>query len=407
NAVMKRFTERAFRRPLLEGELERYQYFLKSAHAQGENVDYAIRQALAAVLVSPAFLFREEPAIGGNQGGRELITEHALATRLAYFLWSTMPDEKLLDLANRGALRENLHEEIKRMVASERSGGFVENFVGQWLQLRNMDLVAPNRRVYPEFNGELANDMRSETEALVRQVIAENLPIHTLLSADYSFINERLAKHYGIGGVQGEEFRRVSLSDTPRRGLLGHGSLLTLTSHPSRTSPVLRGKYVLENILNRPPPPAPPNIPSLDDRKEHGDSKSLREDLEQHRKDPACASCHALMDPIGFGLENFDGIGRWRDEDRGKPINAADKMVTGQKFTTGQEMRDIIINDYRKEFHRAVAVKMLTYAMGRGVEYYDRPAIDGIVMKAERADGRFIAWITAIAESVPFQYRRR
>ena len=407
-SVLKPFMERAFRRPLLPGEAERYLIFLTNAKSQDESVEYAIRQSLAAVLVSPSFLFREEPTVTNTAEGKSLIDEHALATRLSYFLWSSMPDKQLRELADKGQLRKNLHTEIKRMVESDKSEAFVKNFVGQWLQLRDMESVTPHDRVYNDFDGNTARDLRKETESLVEHVMDENLPIRTLLSADFTFINERLAKHYGIHGVKGDEFRMVSLKGTPRRGLLGQGAFLTLTSHSTRTSPVLRGKYILENLLNTPPPPAPPNVPALPEKRKHGkDSLTLRQELEAHRKDPACASCHALMDPIGFGLENFDGVGRWRTEDRGKPLDVADKLVTGQKFATFEEMRDIFINEFTDEFHRAVAVKMLTYALGRGVEYYDRPAIDEIVLKAGKDDGRFLAWITAIAESVPFQYRRK
>ena len=407
-SVLEPFMEKAFRRPLQPGEPERYLAFLKNAKAQEKSVDYAIRQALAAVLVSPAFLFREEPGIGGSGDGKELIGEHALASRLSYFLWSSMPDERLRDLADKGQLRKNLHSEIARMVASRKSEAFVENFVGQWLQLRDMSAVSPSNRAFPDFDGNLKHHMRTETESLVKHVMDENLPMATLLSADFTFLNESLAKHYGIHGVKGKEFRMVSLAGTPRRGLLGHGSFLTITSHSSRTSPVLRGKYMLENLFNAPPPPAPPNVPALPEKRHHGkNSSTLRQELEAHRKDPACASCHALMDPIGFGLENFDGVGRWRTEDRGKTLDVADKLVTGQRFSSAEEMREIFIRDYSDVFHRAVAVKMLTYALGRGVEYYDRPAIDGIVLKALGDDGRFLSYITAVAESVPFQYRRR
>lgn len=406
-AVLKPFMERAFRRPTQAGEPERYLVFLKSARAEGEGVEYAIRQALAAILVSPSFLFREEPAIGATGDGKSLIGEHALASRLSYFLWSTMPDERLRELADKGDLRKNLAAEIKRMVASGKSEAFVKNFIGQWLQLRDMESVTPNERVYHDFDGTTARDLRKETESLVRHVMDGNLPIRTLLSADFTFINERLAKHYGIPGVKGDGFRMVSLEGTPRRGLLGHGSFLTLTSHSTRTSPVLRGKYVLENILNTPPPPPPPNVPALPENNGHGKAtRTLRQELEAHRKDPACASCHALMDPIGFGLENFDGVGRWRTEDRGMPLDVAGKLVTGQEFSSPEEMLGIISGDYAEKFHRAVAVKMLTYALGRGIEYYDRPAIDEIVLKAGGNDGRFLSWIMAVAESVPFQYRR-
>lgn len=312
--IMKRMIAKAFRRPLEEGEAERYMIFLERAKQQGESVETAIQQALAAVLVSPSFLFLEEPTMGESDGGKVLIGEHALATRLSYFLWSSMPDDQLRGLADRGELRKNLGEEIRRMMASDKSEGFVENFIGQWLQLRDMDAVTPNNDAFPGYERRLAGDMRRESELLVKHVMRENLPVRTLLEADFTFINEALAKHYGIEGVKGEEFRQVSLAGTPRRGLLGHASVLTLTSHPQRTSPVLRGKYILDNLLNMPPPPAPPNVPTLEANERHGKEKmTLRQELEIHRKDPACASCHALMDPIGFALENYDGIGRWRE----------------------------------------------------------------------------------------------
>ena len=408
-SVMKNFIVKAFRRPVRKGEAERYLAFLAHAEKQGKTTGYAIRQALAAVLVSPSFLFREEPGIEGGDGGKELITEHALASRLSYFLWSTMPDARLRKLADEGALRENLQEEIERMAKDKKAGRFVRNFAGQWLQLRDMDAVTPDKRIYGKhFNGRTAWQLKEETESLFRHIMEENLPMITLLSADYTFINGDLADYYEIDGVEGHEFRKVSLKGTPRRGLLGHGSFLTITSHPNRTSPVLRGKYVLENIFDTPPPPAPPNVPALEE--DHGKgrvSQTLRKELELHRESPECASCHALMDPIGFGLENFDGIGRWREQDRGKPLDVAAKLVTGQRFSSPEELLEIFLRDYSNQFHRAVAVKMLTYALGRGTEYYDRTAIEEIVLKASEHEGRFLTWITAVAESGPFQYRRK
>lgn len=411
-AVIERFAGRAFRRPLREGEAARYSYFLDAAKRLDEGVDYAIREALVAVLVSPNFLFREE--VSEVWGAEELqeteivaIDEHALASRLSFFLWSSMPDAQLRGLADRGELRENLRAEIGRMLKSEKARSLTENFVGQWLQLRDMDSMKPNQDLFGKLDSRLWTDMRRETEMLFEEIVAENLPVHRLMSAEYSFLNKRLAEHYGIEGDFGDEFQKVDFRGTQRRGILGHGSFLTLSSHATRTSPVLRGKYVLENLLNTPPPPAPANVPGLPGKKrDDGEILTLREEFELHRKKPACASCHALMDPIGFGLENFDGVGRWRDEDRGKPLDTADQMITGQKFANGGEMRDILIEDYKGEFHRAVAVKLLTYALGRGLEFYDRPAIDEVVMKANEDEGRFLAYIYAVAESVPFQYRR-
>lgn len=406
--VLNKFARRAFRRPAHQGEMERYLAFLKIAKSQNQSVEHAIRHALEAVLISPSFLFREEPGSGNPKNGKELITEHALAARLSYFLWSTMPDEPLFKLASSGKLRENLGSEITRMLADPKAESLTANFAGQWLQLRNMSGTFPNRYIFPSFyDNRLAPLMKRETEMLFTDIIKENRPISTLLTADYTFINEPLARHYGLEGVTGAEFRKVSLEDTPRRGIFGHGSFLTLTSYPNRTSPVLRGQYILENLLHTPAPPPPPNVPQLTGAGGKKAAKvSLREQMERHRDDPGCASCHALMDPIGFGLENFDAIGRWRDKEGNVPVNAADTLVTGQKFSGPQELMKIISEDNKKTFHKAVAEKLLTYALGRGVEWYDRPAIDGIVMKVNETDGRFVPLIESVVTSVPFQYRR-
>ncbi len=402
------FLPKAFRRPVDADEASRYRYFLKLADEAGDGFDTAVRQALTAALVSPSFLFREEPVEALADGEkRALISEHALAARLSYFLWSSMPDEDLRRLADAGMLRQNLASETRRMIESPKSAALIDNFVGQWLQLRNLSTIVPRRNNYENISKRLPGDMRKETEMLVRHIITENLPVQTLLDADFTFLNERLAKHYGIDGVSGEKFRKVSIEHTSRRGILGHASFLTLTSHQQKTSPVLRGKYVLENILNTPPPPAPPNIPSLEDGKEHGGKMSMREELERHRADPACSSCHALMDPIGFGLENYDVVGRWRETENGNPIDPADTLVTGQKFGTAEEMRDIFISDYEDEFQRAFTVKLLTYGLGRGVKYYDRPAIDAIVVKGREDEGRFLSMLSGVINSVPFQYRRQ
>lgn len=404
-AVLKRFAHRVFRRPPLDGEVERYLSFLKLAASQGDGVDHGIRFAMEAMLVSPAFLFREEPA-DGDAKGKQLISEHALASRLSYFLWSTMPDERLLDLADQGQLRANLDAEIQRMIASEKAVALVENFAGQWLQLRDLETIAPDSRRFRSFDRKLALDMRRETEMLFTHVLQENLPAGTLLDADFSFLNERLAKHYGIADVNGGEFRKVSMADTPRRGLLGHGSILTLTSYPTRTSPVLRGKYILENLLDTPPPPPPPNIPQLESPENRGKNIPLRVQLERHRDDPNCSSCHALMDPIGFGLENFDAIGVWRQFENGLEIDTSGQLANGAKFENGDQLRDLIVHKHRPEFHRALAVKLLTYALGRGLDWYDRPAVDAIVREAAKDGSRLPAMIRAVVASVPFQYRR-
>ncbi len=406
SAVLRHFAKRALRRPPTDDEINRYQFFLTQSRAIGENVEYAIRQALSAMLISPSFLFREEPVIPGQPSGKQLISEYALASRLSYFLWSTMPDDALFALADAGKLRANLPATVTRMIASDKSEAFIKNFVGQWLQLRDMVSTTPNHKIFPNYDYKLAGDMRTETEMLVSNILTKDLPVITLLDADYTFLNERLAKFYKIPGVVGKDFRQVSLQGNPRRGLLGQGSFLTLTSHADRTSPVLRGKYVLENILDTPPPPPPPNIPQLADQKKHADLPSLREQMESHRNDPSCSSCHALMDPIGFALEHYDATGAWRDDDGGKPIITEGTLVTGQSFANAEELREIIVRDLRPAFHRALATKLLTYALGRGLDYYDRPTVDNIVVHAGGDEARLTSLLLAVVESVPFQYRR-
>jgi hypothetical protein len=406
--VLTRFARRAFRRPAEAGEIDRYLAFNRIAKSQGKSVETAIRNALEAMLISPTFLFREEPGIGAPKGGKQLITEHALASRLSYFLWSTMPDDELMKLASEGKLRENLAPQIARMLADKKAEAFTSNFAGQWLQLRNLSGTFPNRGQFPSFYDDgLAPLMKKETEMLFAHILEQNLPVDTLLTADFTFINDKLATHYGIPGVEGGEFRKVSIKDTPRRGIFGHGSFLVLTSYPNRTSPVQRGLFVLENILHTPAPPPPPNVPQLVPTGSGGKKQlSLREQMERHRDDPACASCHALMDPIGFGLENFDAVGRWRDQERGMPVNAAGTLITGQPFAGPADLMKIISTDNRKAFHKAVTEKLLTYSLGRGVDWYDRPAVASIVSKIEASDARFVPLIEAVVTSVPFQYRR-
>ncbi len=405
--VLNRFARRAFRRPSDPGEIERYLAFNKIAKSQGKSVEEAIRNALEAMLISPSFLFREEPGMGLAKGGRQLISEHALASRLSYFLWSTMPDDELMKLSSTGKLRENLTPQIARMIADPKAEAFTSNFAGQWLQLRNISGAFPNSKMFPSYyDDRLGPLMRKETEMLFSNILEENLPVDTLLTADYTFINEKLANHYGIPDVKGNEFRKVSVKDTARRGIFGHGSFLVLTSYPNRTSPVLRGQYILENILHTPAPPPPPNVPQLTATGGGHKKMSLREQLEKHREDPGCSSCHALMDPIGFGLENFDAVGRWRDKDGNLPINTSGTLVTGQSFAGPQELMRIISTDSKHAFHKAMAEKLLTYALGRGIDWYDRPSVDGIVAKVDAADGRFVPLIQAVVTSVPFQYRR-
>ncbi|HEY1121265.1 MAG TPA: DUF1592 domain-containing protein, partial [Haloferula sp.] len=398
--VLTQFARKAFRRPARDGEVARYLELVDMAKDQG--VEYGVRLALEAMLVSPSFLYREEPQPEPDNARKiHSIDEHALATRLSYFFWSSMPDERLMDLASRGELRENLSGEIDRMISDKRSRQFVSNFTGQWLRLRDLPSSQPAKRAFPDFNPRLRDSMRRETEMLFSHVVREDLPMTTLLDADFTFLNEDLARHYGISDVKGGEFRKVELKDSHRRGILGQGSFHLLTSYPLRTSPVLRGKYVLENLLDTAPPPPPPNVPQLEPPTRHGDQRSLREQLEKHREDPACASCHALMDPIGFGLENFDATGAWRDQENGKDIDAAGELASGRKIHGVDDLRKALVEDHRPEFYRSVATKLLTYALGRGLDWYDKPALDKIVADTEAAKGSSRAMIRAVIDSVP------
>lgn len=403
--VLNQFARKAFRRPTRDGEVARYLELVALAKDQG--VEHGVRLALEAMLVSPSFLYREEPQPEPDNADKiHRIDEHALATRLSYFFWSSMPDERLMELASRGELRKNLAGEIDRLIADKRSRQFVANFTGQWLRLRDVASSLPGKRAFPRFNPRLREAMRRETEMLFSHIMRKDLPMTTLLDADFTFVNEDLARHYGIPDVRGEEFRKVELKDSHRRGILGHGSFHLLTSYPLRTSPVLRGKYVLENLLDTAPPPPPPNVPQLEPPTRHGDQRSLREQMEKHREDPSCASCHALMDPIGFGLENFDASGAWRDQDNGKPIDTSGELVDGRKFHGVDELRKVLVEDHRSDFHRSVASKLLTYALGRGLDWYDKPALDRIVADTEAAGGSSRAMLRAVIDSVPFQYRR-
>lgn len=331
-----------------------------------------------------------------------MISQYELATRISYFLWSSMPDDELLLLAHEGRLRDEkrLLGKIGRMIQDPRSNRFVEHFAGQWLQLRNLDAVDPDAKSFNEFDDEIRELMRRETMTFFAGVMRENLPVTTLLDADFTYLNERLASYYGLVGVQGDHFRRVSLVDSPRGGILTHGSILTVTSNPTRTSPVKRGKWILDNLLNSPPPPAPPNIPELETAKLSG---TLRERMEQHRENPACAACHQMMDPLGFALENFDAVGRWREREGAGPVDASGQLPDGTEFAGVEELRELIVKTREEPFVRCVIEKMLIYAMGRGTEYYDQCAIDQIFGFVDQNEQKFAFLIAGIILSDPFQ----
>jgi mono/diheme cytochrome c family protein len=407
--ILTALARRAYRRPVAEQDLETLIGFFEQGRAQG-GFEAGIEMALRRLLVSPEFLFRiERDPADAAPGTAYPISDLELASRLSFFLWSSIPDDELLDAAEQGRLRQPgvLEQQVRRMLADSRAEALIDNFVGQWLYLRNMDRVVPDPEAFPEFDENLRNAFAQETRLFLESMLREDRPVTDLLNADYSFLNERLARHYGIPNVYGSHLRRLKLEDANRRGLVGQGSILTVTSYATRTSPTLRGKWLLENILGSPPPPPPNNVPSLRDRGEDGRILSVREQMEMHRKSPACSGCHARMDPLGFALENFDAIGRWRTTSgaNDSPVDASGVLPDGTKFEGPAELRELLMSR-RGEFVNTFAEKLLTYALGRGVEHFDKPAIRKILRDAAPGDYRWSAMILAIAQSTPFQMRR-
>jgi hypothetical protein len=336
------------------------------------------------------------------------VSDVELASRLSFFLWSSLPDEELLDLAERGKLRDPgvLERQVSRMLRDPRSNALIDNFFGQWLLLRNLATLAPDPDAFPDFDENLRDALLRETQLFVESQVREDRSILDLLRADYTFLNERLARHYGVPGVYGNSFRRVPVRDAARIGLLGHGSILAVTSYPNRTSPTKRGLWVLEHLLSAPPPAPPPNIPALPEPGAGpGKSLTMRERMEQHRTNAVCASCHAPMDPLGFALENFDGIGAWRTSEGGTPIDPSGALPDGAKFSGPAGLREVLLGR-QEQFVRAVIEKLLTYALGRGVEHHDAPAVRRIARAAAPGDYRWSSVILGIVESTPFQLRR-
>ena len=487
--VLSRFTKRAYRRPVDERTIDRLLSIAETAYAQpGKRFEDGIAQAIVPVLASPRFLFRIEDVESQHVGQasrlstergsasseklvREaggtpalLVEEHALASRLSYFLWSTMPDDELFGLAERGELRKNFSAQVKRMLADKRSDALVQNFVGQWLQTRDVEGIDINSRAvlardsgqerevqnrrqrFQELNAiadekqtpeqkaeleairatfrnrrgrlpqieldrDLRRAMRDETEMAFGYVVRANRSVLDLLDADYTFLNEKLAKHYGLTNlnVTGPEMRRVALpTDSPRGGVLTHGAALVVTSNPTRTSPVKRGLFILDNILGLPTPPPPPDIPNLEDseKEKEGRKPTLREVLAIHREQPLCASCHNRMDPLGLALENFNAMGMWREKERNQAIDAAGKLITGEEFHDIRDVKRVLATKHRRTYYQCLTEKLLTYALGRGLEYYDVEAVDRIVDQLDLDNGRFSTLLTGIVESAPFQKRR-
>lgn len=462
--LLSDFARRAFRRPADASTLDRLVGLAESVYRQpGETFEAGIAQAMVAVLASPRFLFREEQpeATSGNLT-YPLVDEFSLASRLSYFLWSSMPDEELLRLAEQGALRKNLSAQVERLLRDEKSAAFVRNFVGQWLRARDIENVPIEARfvlareekfdaettrqrqrltelrakpeleltsaeqeelqrlrerfrrsfrqpLRAEMTSELRQAMRLETEKTFDYVLREDRSLLELLDADYTFLNERLAAHYGISGVTGSELRRVKLpADSPRGGILTQGTMLGVTSNPTRTSPVKRGVFVLENILGTPPPPPPPDIPPLEDAVKNVTNRapSLRESLAAHRENTLCASCHNRMDPIGLAFENFNAMGMWRDSEFNEPIDATGQLITGETFNSVRDLKRTLIKNHYKDFYRTITEKLLTYALGRGLEYYDVETCDQIEARIEAAHGRPSALIAGVVESAAFQKMR-
>jgi mono/diheme cytochrome c family protein len=404
--ILTTLAHRAFRRPVTGADIQPLLAFYEKGRA---NTDFesGIQAAIEAMLVSPEFLFRiERDAAPSGAGAARLISDVELASRLSFFLWSTIPDAELLDLAEHGKLRDaaTLERQVRRMLDDPRADALVSNFAGQWLQLRNVDTVKPDPVIFP-FDEALRHAFVTETSLFVSSIFREDRGLLDLLSADYTFVNQRLAEHYGIPRVYGSQFRRVTLTDPNRFGLLGQGSVLTVTSYPNRTSVVQRGKWILEALLGTPPPPPPPEIPELK-AVANGKALSMREQMQAHRSNAVCAACHARMDPIGFALENYDGVGRWRTQDAGKPIDASGTLPDGTAFQGPAGLRDLLLTKYRDDFLRTATEKLLTYALGRGVEYYDYPIIRSIVHDAARDNYRISSWVLAVVKSTPFQMRR-
>jgi hypothetical protein len=406
--ILARLAHRAYRRPIAADDLPPLLVFYRQG-AQGGGFEAGVRLALQKILVSPEFLFRMEfDPPGAAPGSVHRISDIELASRLSFFLWSSIPDDELLAIAERGALSEPsvLEGQVRRMLADPRSQALVKNFSGQWLYLRNIAGIQPDATSFPNFDENLRQALAQETELLIESTLREDRSVADLLNTDYTFVNQRLAEHYGIKGVYGSEFRRVALDDPKRHGLLGQASVLTVTSYPNRTAPTIRGKWVLEQLLGTPPPPPPPNVPSL---KDDASTKTMtmRERMEQHRANPTCAVCHKMMDPIGFSLENFDGLGRWRDSTGigTGPIDTSGVLPDGTAFDGPAGLRDVLVSK-RDLFVETFTERLLTYALGRGVEQYDSPVIRKITREAAADNQRWSSIILGIAKSAPFQMRR-
>jgi hypothetical protein len=409
--ILSGLARRAYRRPIDESDLSTLMSFYRMGRS-GASFDAGIQLALERLLISPDFLFRvERDPVDSDPGTVYALMDLEIASRLSYFLWSSGPDEELLGLAERGRLNDPviLEQQVLRMLADTRATALVQNFAGQWLYLRNLRGVVPDPLVFPEFDENLRAAFAKETEMFVESLLREDRSVLDLLGADYTFVNERLARHYGIPGIYGSHFRRVSLENElaeRRGGVFGHGSLLTVTSYPNRTSPVLRGKWVLTNILGTPPPPPPADVPDLPDRGENGQAATVRDRLARHRESPVCSVCHAPMDPLGLALENYDAVGQWRTIGEGElPIDSSGNLPDGTVFEGPTGLRTLLL-ERRDQFVGTLTEKLLAYALGRGPEYYDRPTVRAITRASASDNYRWSSIIVGIVQSTPFRMRR-
>jgi hypothetical protein len=398
---------RAYRRPVTEADVDGKYKLVEMARKDGETIDEGVRLALQAILVSPDFLFHIErdPKTPRSASGASRLSEHEFAARLSYFVWATMPDSELSRLADQGRLRnaDVLEGQVRRMMADERASNLVDNFAAQWLQLRNLGRTKPDLQRFPTVDDELLDSMRKETSLFVEAIIKEDRSLLDFVDAPFTFVNGILARHYGIPGVSGEEFRRVKLDGEQRGGILTQGAILSVSSYPTRTSPPVRGKWVLENLLGAAPPPPPPDVPVLNEAN-LGKTVSLRQRLEQHRADPSCAVCHNQLDPIGFGLESYDAVGAWRDKDGEVPIDTSGVLPDGKSFRGARDLKQIL-RGQSTAFTRNLTEKLLTFALGRGLEVYDRRTVDDIVRKLEQNNHRFSTLVMEIVNSKPFGMR--
>jgi hypothetical protein len=407
--ILRNFANRAFRRPARDDELDRLMAIWRRVNEKDPTgpFDRSLTLPLEAVLASPEFLFRVEADPDANPTAPHRINDFELASRMSYFLWSSMPDDELFALAHRDELHKPavIEAQVRRMIADPKSNALVDNFAAQWLQFRRISTIAPDKTVFPQFDEQLRSDMRKETEQYFTHVMRDDRSVLEFLDSDYTFLNGRLARFYGIPNVNGNDFRQVSVAGQHRGGLLTQSSILLVTSNPGRTSPVKRGKWILENLLNAAPPPPPANVPPLKDDHQSALNGTVRQRLEQHRANALCASCHKTMDPLGFGLENFDALGQWRTQEGKLPIDSSGTLPGGKTFNGVDGLKKILLGR-RDQFCHCFAEKMLTYALGRALEDYDATAIDEISAGAAKSDYRFSSFVIGIVRSAPFQMRR-